>query len=650
MNRLNSPPLFLARWTFVALYVVGAFYSLTGEIHLGPNRFYWLLAATLAAALAVCAQDFKSYRWVECAFFVVSVGTMRLLFSFNVYSFYGIAIWLAALLFVVERRRQAIAQITASQQTAVKFGASPQAAPQQTHGNAQAYSFSQNVRRARCSFADLVGMSDTKKRLLEAGKAIVGDEGSRRNGILLFGDAGNGKTMLAEALAGELNVPFFSITYGDVASKWINETPQKVEAVFRYARQLGRCVLSLDEFDSFAKPRSDSAHSMDRDLANVLLTAINDLHGTKVILVCMTNFIDNLDAAAIREGRFDFRIEVPPPDYEARRAILRKSIGAAVGLGMVDNRLISSLAARWEGFSASRLASLGGPLTDMRRDGAISPGRVTFEHGMQAMRLLQGRRGTLPEDVKSVDEIIMPEESRNALRDLAFKMKQVHRLEQIGGCLPTGLIFFGPPGTGKTHGAMALAKASGYAFLKTTGANIMGKPDSWDRLVREAKDIRPAIVFIDEAEDILAERRYSQVGALTNRILTTLDGANGKLKDVIFIAATNHFDRLDGAVIRGGRFEEKIWFDVPAQDDMQRYVLGSLRKISDQRYVIVKGVHERCLSVLLGRSIADADAVLNRAVNAAAVRALRETVAELRPGDISDAARAIFAEKFNSTV
>jgi SpoVK/Ycf46/Vps4 family AAA+-type ATPase len=69
---------------------------------------------------------------------------------------------------------------------------------------------------------------------------------------------------------------------------------------------------------------------------------------------------------------------------------------------------------------------------------------------MRAMRLLQGRRGRLPEAVKAVDDIVMPAASRNVLRDLAYRMRKIHRLEQIGGGLPRGLLFYGPPGTGKT--------------------------------------------------------------------------------------------------------------------------------------------------------------------------------------------------------
>jgi transitional endoplasmic reticulum ATPase len=643
MNRFNTPALLLARWTFVGLFVVGVLNSLSAGSRMSASQCSMLLGLTLMASVAAWMQGPRSWRWARVAFLLLSMGVLRLIFGFNHTSWYAVAIWIVAALGMLMARHRLVEPMTSYATTRPR-------ASEQTPMELQApdYRFDHTVRQARYRFVDLVGMAETKKRLLAAAEDIIAEERASRNGILLFGEPGNGKTLFAEALAGELGLPFFPVTYGDIASKWVNETPQKMEAVFQHARRIGRCVLFLDEFDSFTKAREGS-HSMDRDLTNVMLTGIADLHGTQVVLVAATNFIDSVDAAAIREGRFDYRIELPPPDFDARRAILRKTIGEALGYGMVDTRLVSSLAKRWEGFSASRLGSLGGPLSEMRRDGVIGPGRVTFDHGMRAMRMLQGRRGRLPEGVKSIDEIIMPAASRNALRDLAYRLRQCHRLEQIGGSLPTGLIFFGPPGTGKTQAAMSLAKESGYAFLKTTAATVLADPSSWDRLVREAKDIRPAIVFVDEAEGLLADRRYSQAASLTTKILTTLDGANGRTPDVIYIAATNHYDLLDSAIVRGGRFEEKVHFDVPDRRDMELYVIGAVKTISERRYAVKKGVYEAFLRALEGRTIADADALIARALSLAAVRALQENVAEVHAADISLAARSVFAEGTGTT-
>lgn len=231
-----------------------------------------------------------------------------------------------------------------------------------------------------------------------------------RRTVIPFGDPGNGKSMFAEALAGEMKVPFFSIACGDMASKWVNETPQKVKAAFQAVRKLGAGVFFIDEIDSFLKARDGNAHHMDQNLTNVMLTEIVALRGSKIVLVAATNMLDKLDGASVREGRFDYKVEIPAPTCKLVRRILRRSIGDHLGFDLIDNEATAKLAERWEGFSASRLSSLGALLSDTRRDGQYG-GKVTFEVGMRAMRLLQGRRGKLPENVKSIDEILMPNAS-----------------------------------------------------------------------------------------------------------------------------------------------------------------------------------------------------------------------------------------------
>jgi transitional endoplasmic reticulum ATPase len=634
----------------VAMLVLVLFGTKSHETEIGGIVILFL---AIGSGVGLWWNHRHSWKWTQICFAVMSVALLRVVFLFDHASLFAIVVWAAALagmIYLQEQHRcgtlPSALRPEPPADTASAAGAAPQPQPRQPQSNTAEFAYDHKVQRARYTFADIVGMADTKTRLFSAAKEILkGTAKNPRNGVMLHGEPGNGKTMFAEALGGELKVPFMSISYGDTASKWVNETPQRVKAAFEQAKRMGVGVLFIDEFDSFAKSRDGGSHHMDQDLTNVMLTEIVALRSARVILIAATNFLDKLDPAAVREGRFDYKIEIPSPDLEARKAILRKSIGEALGFAAVDATVLESLAQRWEGFSASRLTALGGQLREMRRDGLIGPGTMPFDTGMRAMRRMVGRKGRLPEDVKAIDEIIMPAQSRDKLRDLAFKMKNVHRLEQIGGRIPSGLVFFGPPGTGKTQAAMALAKESGLAFLKTTGAEMMANPDSWDKLVREAKDIRPVIVFIDEADDILRDRRYSNVGTLTNKILTTLDGGGGRVRDVVYVAATNHFDSLDPAAIRGGRFEEKIAFDVPEADDMTRYVDAKLKKLAGSNFACTRETVESLLSALAGRSIADADAVMQKAIDAAAVRKLREGAAEIGPHDVREAARAVFADQ-----
>ncbi|MBB5547771.1 transitional endoplasmic reticulum ATPase [Paraburkholderia fungorum] len=501
------------------------------------------------------------------------------------------------------------------------------------------YDFSDSMSTPRYKFADVVGMAETKDRLFSAAKDVIAARANPRNGILLFGEPGNGKTMFAEALAGELNVPFFSIAYSDIASMWVNESVQKVKAAFAAARKTGFGVFFIDEIDSFLKERGgNGSHHMDRDLTNTMLTEIVNLRGTKIVLVAATNHLDDLDSAGIREKRFDFKVEIPAPDQEARQAILRRAIGSTAGYDVAEPAVVATLAERWAGYSAARLTAVGEQIGDMRRSGEFA-GKLSFEIGMRALRLVQGRKGKLPETVKGIDEILMPEASRNVLKDMAFKMANVYSLEKMGSRLPTGMIFEGPPGTGKTQAAMSLAKESDYAFLKITGAEIIAKPDSWDKIYKTACDIRPAIVFLDEADGILRDRQYSHYGMLTEKILTTIDGAGGRVRDLLFIAATNYYDRIDSAAVRGGRFEEKIVFDVPEAQDMQAYIRAKLGGLDG--WTLEASVESLLCEQLRGHSIADADAVIQKAIDAAAVRRLREETTDIRESDVEQAAKVV---------
>jgi transitional endoplasmic reticulum ATPase len=504
------------------------------------------------------------------------------------------------------------------------------------------YDFSDCVRTPRYTFDAVVGMADTRKRLLAAAQDVLAGCEPVRNGILLFGEPGNGKTMFAEALAGQLGVPFFSIAFGDAASMWVNETPQKVKAIFNAARKLGTCVLFIDEIDSFLKARHGHTHHMDRDLTNVMLTETVALRGSRVILVAATNFIDSLDGAGVREGRFDFRIEIPAPDLKARQLLIWRAV-QALGEEFVERSAIESLARRWEGFSVARLTALRGQLREMHRESPFT-GPVMFDDCMRAMRLLQGRGGKLPENVKAIEEILMPDASRDALRDLAFRMKHAFGLEEAGGKLPPGVILAGPPGTGKTVSAMALAKEAGWAFVSITGAEIIADPKAWDRLYRTACDIRPAIVFLDEADGILRDRQYSHHGMLTEKILTTMDGAGGRVRDVMFVAATNYCEQIDAAALRGGRFEEKIFFDVPAATDMAAYVSNAFARMT-RDYRVSKHAIRLVTDCLTGRSIADADAVIQKVVDTAAVRRLRERTRDIRVEDAELALKVVLAAR-----
>jgi transitional endoplasmic reticulum ATPase len=497
------------------------------------------------------------------------------------------------------------------------------------------------VSTPRKTLDSLVGMEDLKDRLRGAVEDILAKREAGedpRNGILLHGEPGNGKTEFAECLAGEYNLPLIKLRNSDVASRWKNQTTESIVQAFADAKANAPCMLFIDEADSLLVDRAGMTDSSGEEgkITNALLTELVDIRAHRVVVVAATNYLDKLDGAGMREGRFDFKIEVPTPDEPARIALLENSLKRQVPYAEVPRSAIERAAKRWVGYSSKRIQSIGEQIREMKR----KSNRNTFDFDdlMAAMRALQGRAGKIPESTKGIDEIILPVGSSKRLKAIATRMSKIGQIEEVGGKAPTGIVLYGPPGTGKTEAARALAKETGWAFLHTTGSTVMADPGSWDKLMREAKDIRPVIVFIDEADDILRNRQMSNVAPLTDKILISIDGATGKTPDIVFVAATNFIDDIDEAALRGGRFTEKVRFELPDSAGTERFVSGWLEKRGIEPH---NRFLERAVDALKGESIANVDAILQEAVNQCAVRMVEGEEGALTIEDIIEARETV---------
>lgn len=492
--------------------------------------------------------------------------------------------------------------------------------------------------RSRLTFADIVGMEDLKARLMEAGKEIRQQNRESRNGILLSGEPGNGKTLFAEALAGELKLPIINVGYGDLASRWVNQTTEQVMALFASARRQSPCLLFIDEIDSLISARDGQSGSEEGPrITNTILTEIVKLRGSGVVLVGATNFLDKLDAAAIREGRFDYKIEVPCPDQPAREAILSRSLAKAGGRGLqIEAGVVERAAKRWVGFSASRIDAVG---KEAGKSVAKQGGGLSFDDLMAAMRRIQGRAGKLVEGTPSLAEMSLTAGMRDPLHKLAVRMERIVEIEEMGGTVPRGVLFYGPAGTGKTLTAQALAKTAGWAFLPVQGMDLIRDQEKIEAIFKEAADIRPCVLFIDEADDLLAQREGSPYAAMTNKFLSVMDGAGGKTPDVMVVAATNFPERLDGAALRGGRFTEKIGFETSDQGQVIALVskwMDNL-KLSRSSDLTVEAI----TSLMVGHSPANIRSALQHAVNEVAARSLTGGSSKIGLDDVEAALNVV---------
>jgi transitional endoplasmic reticulum ATPase len=181
-------------------------------------------------------------------------------------------------------------------------------------------------------FDDVGGMSELKQDLLD--KVVDPLERpdlydtydlSVVNGVLLYGPPGTGKTHITQALAGKLGYNFIEVTPSDVTSSLVGEAADNVATLFETALENQPCLIFIDEIDAVAGQRSGGAQKTqsERQMVNQLLQELSAVQGEDVVVVAATNVLDAVDDAIKRSGRFDERIEVPPPDDQARTAILR---------------------------------------------------------------------------------------------------------------------------------------------------------------------------------------------------------------------------------------------------------------------------------------------------------------------------------------
>jgi transitional endoplasmic reticulum ATPase len=177
-----------------------------------------------------------------------------------------------------------------------------------------------------------------------------------QSGVLLYGPPGNGKTLLAKAVATESNAHFELINGPEVLSKWVGESEANLRKLFARARQLAPSVVLLDELDSLAPRRDQVRQHHDVQALSQLLVLLDGLEARgAVALVATSNRLEAIDPALCRPGRFDYHIEVPVPDYPGRLAILQVCLAKMKTRG---NLRIEALAEATAGYSGAELAAL----------------------------------------------------------------------------------------------------------------------------------------------------------------------------------------------------------------------------------------------------------------------------------------------------
>ena len=253
-------------------------------------------------------------------------------------------------------------------------------------------------------FSDVAGEDEAKELLTEIVDFLHNPEKYREigasmpKGALLVGPPGTGKTLLAKAVAGEAEVPFFSISGSEFVEMFVGMGAAKVRDLFKQANEKAPCIVFIDEIDTIGKKRDGSGMGGGNDereqTLNQLLTEMDGFDGSKgVVILAATNRPDSLDPALLRPGRFDRRIPVELPDLQGREAIL-KVHGRKVKMDeSVDYNVIARSTA---GASGAELAN------------------IINEAALRAVR--QGRNLVSQEDLQeSVETVIAGYQKKNAV-------------------------------------------------------------------------------------------------------------------------------------------------------------------------------------------------------------------------------------------
>ena len=217
----------------------------------------------------------------------------------------------------------------------------------------------------RVTFDDVAGIEEAKEELQEIVEFLKDPGKFQRlggkipKGALLIGPPGTGKTLTARAVAGEANVPFFTISGSDFVEMFVGVGASRVRDLFKQAREKAPCIIFIDEIDAIGRARGRNAIMSNDERENTLNQLLVEMDGfggdTGIIILAATNRPDVLDSALLRPGRFDRQISIDKPDVKGREAILKVHLGPIKVSETLD---LHKLAEQTPGFAGADIANV----------------------------------------------------------------------------------------------------------------------------------------------------------------------------------------------------------------------------------------------------------------------------------------------------
>lgn len=524
------------------------------------------------------------------------------------------------------------------------------------------------------SLSDLGGMDEVLQELgdliilpMTRPQIFTSSKVQPPRGVLLHGPPGCGKTMLANAFAADLGVPFISISAPSVVSGMSGESEKALREHFDEAKKVAPCLIFIDEIDAITPKRESAQREMEKRIVAQLLTCMDDLalektDGKPVIVMAATNRPDSLDPALRRGGRFDKEINLTVPSEPVREQILRTLTRK---MQLADDLDFSTLAKRTAGF-------VGADLNDL----VSTAGAAAIKRYLELLKSNTGEEmdiedvteQELSEKVKEIRRLIkhakeapigqesnpvlvsnadfftalpkiQPSSKREGfatipdttwadigalggIRDelvtaVVDPIKNPEIYAKVGITAPTGVLLWGPPGCGKTLLAKAVANESRANFISIKGPELLNKyVGESERAVRQvfvrARSSIPCVIFFDELDALVPRRddALSESSArVVNTLLTELDGLGSNRQGIYIIAATNRPDIIDPAMLRPGRLETLLFVNLPGPSERAEILQTLIRSLPIEFNDQMRALAESCE----GYSGADIGSLLRRA-------------------------------------
>jgi len=407
-------------------------------------------------------------------------------------------------------------------------------------------------------------------------------------GILLYGPPGCGKTLIAKVLANESEASMYAINGPEIMNKYYGETEARLRGIFKEARENAPSIIFIDEIDAIAPKREDVHGDVEKRVVAQLLALMDGLtERGSVMVLGATNRLDSVDPALRRPGRFDREVEVSVPNYEGRLEILQIHTRGMPIPGLNLEELASDL----HGYTGADIKSLC-------REAAMKAIRrylpqMDLESERIPSNVLESMEVTLDDFYDGMHEVVPTvmrqfyverprvwwrdvggmDDAKQTLQDnIISAMCKPEKFHKMGIRPPRGVLIYGPPGCGKTLLARALASESGGNMIMVRGPEILsrwvGESEKAVReIFRKAKSSSPCIVIFDEI-DSLARAKTGSAGDSGNTILSQIlteieDGVSSR---VAVVGITNRPDLLDGALLRAGRLDLKMYVPPPLED------------------------------------------------------------------------------------